>query len=129
MPIPRAPTTLKPPVTVLENMTVDRVLTDSEILDEVYGGLQAISTPGHAPGHMAYWQPKERVLFCGDTIFNMPSMRLPYSFLTVDMAQNIASIAKLVALEPKVICFGHGKPITQHAAQRLEAFAKKVGAI
>ncbi len=124
--IPRAPTSIKPPHTVLKDMKADRSLQDGEVLSEVYGGLQAVSTPGHAPGHMAYWLPEQKVLFCGDVIFNMPRMRLPFRFLTVDMAQNIKSIARLTELEPEVICFGHGKPVTQNATRALHAFAAKV---
>ena len=49
--------------------------------------------------------------------------------LTVDMAENIRSVARLEALKPQTICFGHGQPMTENAAQKLTAFAKKVGAI
>ena len=130
IPIPRAPTSFKPPETTLTGMKVDQTLADGQVLENVLGGLQAIHTPGHAPGHMAYWQPERRILFCGDVIFNIPTrMRLPFKMLTVDMAQDIQSIAKLVALEPEIICFGHGKPITQNATQQLRTFAKKVGAL
>ena len=128
IPIPRATGWLKPPVTILENMKADATLTDSDTLP-VLGGLQAIHTPGHAPGHMAYWQPERRILFCGDVIFNAPRTRLPLQMLTVDMAENLRSVARLEALQPNVICFGHGKPIVKNAAQRLTAFAKKVGAV
>ncbi len=128
-PIPSAPTRFTPPETILENMTADATMADGDILEDVYDGLHCVSTPGHAPGHMAYWQPQTRVLFCGDAIFNMPiKMRLPYQFLTVDMAKNIRSIGKIAKLEPEVICFGHGKPVTQNASQMLHEFAKKVGA-
>ena len=130
VPIPRAATFLKPPQTLLKGMKADQTLQDGDVLQEVWGGLQAISTPGHAPGHMAYWQPQRRILFCGDVIFNVPrKMRLPLAFLTYDMAENIRSIARLVPLEPEVICFGHGRPVTANAAQFLRDFAKKVGAI
>ena len=61
--------------------------------------------------------------------FNAPRTRLPLNMLTVDQAENIRSIAKLEALKPEVICFGHGPPITDNAAQKLTVFAKKVGAI
>ena len=124
--IPRAPTLIKPPSTVFKDMKADRTLEDEEVLSEVYGGMQAVSTPGHAPGHMAYWLPEQKVLFCGDVIFNTPRMRLPLRFLTVDMAQNIKSIARLTELEPEVICFGHGKPATQNSTLTLQAFAAKV---
>ena len=129
IPVPRAPTFIKPPKTMFKDMKADQTLADGDVLADVFAGLQAVSTPGHAPGHMAYWQPERRILFCGDAIFNAPrKARLPYKILTVDMAENIRSIAKLAALEPEVICFGHGKPVTQNAAQFLKDFAKKVGA-
>lgn len=128
-PIERAAGWLKPPQTVLKDMKADATLADGDVLPNVLEGLEAIHTPGHAPGHTAYWQPQRRILFCGDAIFNAPSTRLPLNMLTVDQAENIRSIAKLEALKPNVICFGHGKPITTNAAQRLTAFARKVGAI
>ena len=129
MPIPRASGWLRPPETVLEDMKADATVANSDVLQDVLGGLHAIHTPGHAPGHMSYWQPERGILFCGDVIFNAPSMRLPLQMLTVDMTENIRSVARLEALKPKTICFGHGKPMIEQAAQKLTAFAKKVGAI
>ena len=130
IPIPSPKGWLKPPATILENMKADQLIKDGDILEDVMGGLHAIATPGHAPGHMAYWHPERKVLFCGDTIFNMPPRtRLPFKMVTVDMAENIRSIAKMEKLRPEVICFGHGQPFTVNAAQKLTAFAKKVGAI
>jgi glyoxylase-like metal-dependent hydrolase (beta-lactamase superfamily II) len=129
-PVARTASFIKPPKTIFKDMQSDQTLTDQQLLGNVFGGLQAISTPGHSPGHMAYWQPEKRILFCGDVIFNAPrKTRLPYKILTVDMAENIRSIGKLAALEPEVICFGHGEPVTQNAAKFLYEFAKKVGAI
>jgi glyoxylase-like metal-dependent hydrolase (beta-lactamase superfamily II) len=29
---------------------------------------QVISTPGHTPGHLALWQPQERLLIVGDAL-------------------------------------------------------------
>ena len=130
VPTPRPSTFLKPPQSMFKGMKADQTLQDGDVLNEVSGGLQAIGTPGHTPGHMAYWQSERRILFCGDVIFNVPrKMRLPPKFLTYDMAENIRSIARLVSLEPEVICFGHGRPVTANAAQFLRAFAQKVGAI
>jgi glyoxylase-like metal-dependent hydrolase (beta-lactamase superfamily II) len=119
----------RPPATVLPGADVDRELSDGECLEDVMGGLQVVFTPGHAPGHLAFWQPAQRILFCGDVIFRTPNMRLPYSFLTVDMDENKRSIARLAALEPSVICFGHGDPLTENAAAHLRSFAQRVGAL
>jgi glyoxylase-like metal-dependent hydrolase (beta-lactamase superfamily II) len=121
--IPRASGGLRPPETVLKDMKADRTLQPDEIMDEVMGGLQAIFTPGHAPGHMAFWQPDRRILFCGDVLFNFPWLRLPFKALTVDSEENKQSVRRIVALKPEVVCFGHGKPITERASHRLQAFA------
>lgn len=98
--IPRPDRFPRPPETRLTPTPVDRILSDGETLSEVMGGLQALSTPGHAPGHLAFWHPDKKLLFCGDTIFRIPTsnMRLPFAMLTVDMAQNIRSIGRLVEL-------------------------------
>lgn len=135
MPIPRPPREalsgiskwLTPPETTLKGTPVDRELADGDTLPEVLGGLQAVFTPGHALGHLAFWQPERRILFCGDVIMKFRKMQLPLAFLTVDMEEDKRSIRRLVALQPSVICFGHGTPITENAASQLEAFAPKAG--
>jgi hydroxyacylglutathione hydrolase len=42
------------------------------------GSLEAkvIETPGHTAGHIAYWFPKERSVFVGDTLFSIGCGRL-----------------------------------------------------
>lgn len=118
--------TFRPPETWLKPTPVDRELEGGETLD-IMGGLQAIFTPGHAPGHLSFWQPQKRFLICGDVIFNMFGLGLPLAFLTVDMDEDKRSIRKVVDLQPAIICFGHGDPVTENTPQRLQAFAQKVG--
>ncbi len=90
------------------------------------GGLQVIETPGHTPGHLAFWQPRRRILFCGDAVLNVLGLRLPFAAFTPDMAANIASVQKLAALQPEIICFGHGNPLKRDAAATLQTFARHV---
>src|SRR5947209_4835738 len=42
---------------------------------------------------------------------------------TSDKPESRRSIRKLAALEPVVVCFGHGRPLTKDAAAKLQAFA------
>ena len=37
---------------------------------------QVIETPGHTAGHIAYWFPKEKIVFVGDTLFSIGCGRL-----------------------------------------------------
>lgn len=81
--------------------------------DEV-GGFMVMETPGHTPGHLAYWREEDRVLILGDVLFNRNPLSLraglsePFAWATFSTEQNRVSARKLAALGPKVICFGHG---------------------
>ena len=126
--IPRRPSGLRPPNTKLKPVMVTRTVEDGEILPEVMGGLQAIHSGGHAPGHVAFWQAEHGVLFCGDVIFRMrKNMTLPWAMLTVNMDEDKQSVKKLAQFAPKIICFGHGVPITENATNRLRDFANQLG--
>jgi glyoxylase-like metal-dependent hydrolase (beta-lactamase superfamily II) len=84
--------------------------------DEI-GGFQVIETPGHTPGHLAYWDEEEGVLILGDVLFHRnpatfrKGLTEPFGFATFDPALNRDSARKLAALGPSTICFGHGAPL------------------
>lgn len=109
--------------------TVDRTISDGDVIAEVMGGLQVIATPGHAPGHICFWQPERKILFAGDVIMNafgVGGLRLPFAIATPDMAENIRSVRKIAELDAEIVCFGHGEPITQDAAAKIRAFASTI---
>lgn len=80
-------------------------------------GFTVLDTPGHAPGHVAYWREADRVLVCGDVVWGFNPMTLrgaprePFAFATPDPALNRASARRLAELEPSLVCFGHGPPL------------------
>lgn len=82
------------------------------------GGLRVVETPGHTPGHLSFWGEEERVLILGDVLFHRHPVTLrrglaePIRFATFDRQANLESARKVAALEPRVICFGHGAPLT-----------------
>lgn len=92
---------------------VSRSLRDG---DEV-GGFAVIETPGHTPGHLAFWRERDRVLVLGDVLFhrNPLTMRhglsVPFELATFDPRMNRAAARRLAALKPAVVCFGHGEPL------------------
>jgi len=85
--------------------------------DEI-GGLKVIETPGHTPGHLSFWGENERVLILGDVLFHRNPVTFrrglaePFRFATFDRQSNLESARKLAALQPRVVCFGHGAPLT-----------------
>ena len=84
--------------------------------DEV-AGFTVLDVPGHSPGHVAYWRESDRTLIAGDVLNNMdvrtgiPGLHEPREEFTTDPAQNRESARRLAALEPELVCFGHGAPL------------------
>ena len=95
--------------------------------DEV-AGFQVLEVPGHTRGHVAYWREADRTLVAGDVFFNLnpltgrPELRPPPEGFNEDTARNRESMRRLAALDPEVVCFGHGPPLRDRGAlQRLVA--------
>jgi glyoxylase-like metal-dependent hydrolase (beta-lactamase superfamily II) len=137
MPIPRPdPVQLKgiarlmrPPNTTVKPTPVNQVVGEGDVIPAL-GGLQVLLTPGHAPGHLSFWQPDKKILFCGDVIMRLfGKLRIPLSFITVDVEEDKRSIERIIDLNPEVICFGHGDPITENVPHRLRDFAREAGII
>jgi len=92
---------------------VSRTLYDGDKL----GQFTVIEAPGHTPGHLAFWRESDRILVLGDVLFHRNPMTMrrgltePFGFATFDEARNRTTARKLAALEPSVVCFGHGEPL------------------
>ena len=91
---------------------VDRALREGDVI----AGFTVLDVPGHSSGHVAYWRESDRALILGDVLFGLNpltglrQLREPPDFFTPDPAQNRESARKLAALEPALVCFGHGPP-------------------
>jgi len=97
---------------------------------------QAVPTPGHTPGHVAFFRGRDRVLITGDAVLtiNLNSARdllarrhriagPPY-ISTWNWPAAKESVATLARLEPDVLACGHGRPMTgAQAAAGLASFA------
>jgi hydroxyacylglutathione hydrolase len=96
---------------------ISRALTEG---DEV-AGFTVLDTPGHSPGHVAYWRESDQVLICGDVMWGYDpfllraGIREPYPWASLDPVRNRESARRLAALEPALVCFGHGPPVRDTA--------------
>lgn len=71
--------------------------------------IHVIHTPGHSPGGVSLYLPKEEVLFSGDTLFQGTMGRI--DFPTSKAADMWASLQRLAKLPPYTKVFpGHGNP-------------------
>jgi len=71
-----------------------------------------VHTPGHAPDHLCLWHPGTRSLFGGDLAIEGTTVWIPSS-LGGDLAAYLASLARVIALDPARIFPGHGPIITE----------------
>lgn len=86
---------------------VDVIIQNGDILP-VLDGLNVIASPGHTPGHLSFYYPKDRVLFAGDAINSHNGKPIPTTDdTTYDQVQARASFEVLMQLKPSVICCGH----------------------
>ena len=102
---------------------------------------ECISTPGHTPGHVAFFRPADRVLIAGDAVVtvNLNSVRGfllwglrrsnqqlsgPPWYTTWSWRAAKASVAAVARVEPRVLAGGHGIPMTgPTTAHDVRAFA------
>jgi len=104
---------------------------------------ECIPTPGHSPGHIAFFRTGDRVLITGDALATV-DLNSFWGFLSWALRRNRQkvsgspwystwnrraakdSVAALAKLEPRVLAPGHGMPIVgEKTAQELHAFANR----
>lgn len=111
-------------------VAVDRVIQDGERLDlgtlPAGGGpwhLEAIHTPGHASGHLAFFEPHYRLLFAGDMISTQSSVVIAPP--DGDLAVYLASLRRLQSLPARLLLPAHGGPTSRVRQTIAEALAHR----
>jgi glyoxylase-like metal-dependent hydrolase (beta-lactamase superfamily II) len=85
------------------------------------GGIRALHTPGHTPGHVAYlWGGAGGVLFTGDAASRFGAGPRP-ALVNEDSSRARASFEGLARESFAAACFGHGRALVHGAG---EAFAR-----
>jgi glyoxylase-like metal-dependent hydrolase (beta-lactamase superfamily II) len=102
---------------------VDILVNDGDELP-MLGGIKVLHTPGHTPGSICLFLPKERLVIAGDVLTNTFGLSLPSIIYTIDIVQEIQSIQKVVSLDFDIICFGHGSPLMGNARPAVVDFVR-----
>ena len=100
---------------------------------------RAVPTPGHTPGHVAFFRSEDRVLITGDAVLtvnlnSVPDLLTgkhrvagPPYISTWDWPAAKESVAALAGLKPDVLACGHGRPMTgARAATDLASFSARL---
>jgi glyoxylase-like metal-dependent hydrolase (beta-lactamase superfamily II) len=103
-------------------------------------GWRCIPTPGHTPGHVAFFRPSDRVLITGDALVTLELNSLtgllrqrhglsgPPRYTTWSWRAAKESVATLARLEPTVLACGHGSHLAgPGTADAVRAFAERSG--
>ncbi len=81
--------------------------------------LRAVFTPGHAPDHLCYYLEQERAIFTGDVILGAGTTVIPDD--TGDLGQYMASLRRLLELDPDLIYPAHG-PVIRNAKEKIREY-------
>lgn len=95
-------------VTIRRPPTDTVALHDGQELSFAGAEIHCLHTPGHAPGHVAFWIPSETLVLAGDTLFRGSIGRTDLPF--ADHGTLLASIReRLLTLPPgTAVLPGHG---------------------
>ncbi len=86
-------------------------------------GWRWVHTPGHTPGHVAFFRDADRALIAGDAfvttkqesffaaLFKPQVVHGPPAYFTIDWERARASVRELAKLNPEVAATGHGVPM------------------
>jgi glyoxylase-like metal-dependent hydrolase (beta-lactamase superfamily II) len=96
---------------------VDATVEDGDTV----GPVRVLHTPGHTPGHLAFWWPERRVLFGGDAMATYPVFGPGWPAFNLNPTQHRVSLRRMAELDADVLAIGHGDPITAGAAERVRS--------
>jgi glyoxylase-like metal-dependent hydrolase (beta-lactamase superfamily II) len=99
------------------------------------GSLEAIASPGHTPGHLAFLDTRDGTLYCGDVYSTLgglatsarvnPRFPLP-GLATWHRPTTLESARALRALDPRRLAPGHGKVLEDPVAA-MDAAIERAG--
>jgi glyoxylase-like metal-dependent hydrolase (beta-lactamase superfamily II) len=90
-------------------------LGDGDVIHAGDDELHVLHTPGHAPDHVALWEPSTRTLFSGDLVVAGSTVVIPAS-LHGSLADYLRTLERLLQLAPARLLPAHGPPIDEPEA-------------
>jgi len=84
------------------------------------GPLSVVHLPGHTPGEVAFYEPRRRILFSGDSVVEHDGrLTLPAAKYAADLEQAVRSLDRIRSLDVEVLLPGHGIPVTKGVSDLL----------
>ncbi|CEI83963.1 hypothetical protein J18TS1_00830 [Oceanobacillus oncorhynchi subsp. incaldanensis] len=105
---------------------IDFTFESGEFIDS----LEVISSPGHTPGAVSFFEPQHRMLIAGDAfqtrgglaVSGVLKWQFPFpKIATWDRKMAVESAKKLLDLNPELLAVGHGNMLVQPEEQMKKA--------
>lgn len=103
---------------------ISRAVSDGDVISFSDLRGQVIDTPGHTSGHVAYFFPTMKALFCGDTLFSLGCGRL-FEGTAAELWQSLTKLRNLPE-DTQIYC---GHEYTEKNAQFALALDKNNAAL
>ncbi|OJJ13872.1 hypothetical protein BKI52_45170 [marine bacterium AO1-C] len=101
---------------------IDQTITDGDVLHDSF---EVIATPGHTPGHVAFYDQASKTLFAGDALACIRGkLRFMARPVTPDLAAARQSMQKVLDHDIALICPGHRQPLTQQVQSEIDRMRK-----
>ncbi len=98
----------------MEPTQAEKILVGTDELNLYLGGeikIKVFDTPGHAPHHLSFYEEKNGILFVGEVggvyLEELGLLRPSTPPPSFNLNENLRSIDRLVALNPKILCYPH----------------------
>ena len=93
--------------------------------DDVIGGYQVIHTPGHTPGSICLYNPKNKAIFVGDNLrYTQGKLMSPDMRLLPEYEKYKESMKRISQLDVEVILTGHTKAVIGGGSELLREFVE-----
>jgi hydroxyacylglutathione hydrolase len=90
-------------------------LADGDRIAAGDGELHVVHTPGHAPDHIALWEPASRVVFSGDLVVVGTTVVIPASG-GGSLQAYLQSLRRILSLQPARLLPAHGPAVDDPGA-------------
>ena len=102
-------------------------IEDGQVLP-MLGGLRVVHTPGHTPGSVCLYSPRDRVLFVGDALQRrFGRVSFASGLYSDDLAAAKRSVKRMAALDVETLVFSHFAALEGGAAEVLASLADQSG--
>jgi len=86
-------------------------LHDGGSFETVHGTWLALETPGHAPSHLVFHQPEQRLLLVADLVSRIFAPWFDYGYTDDTVAEFAGSLERVSRLDAELALPGHGRPL------------------